>query len=181
MCCKVSHAQPGDPNEASGHYHMNLKQCHTCIGMFPDNYFGLAKFSRHGRSTICHNCRSQFLRLRRQLTKGSKSKIDDSVLRNVSIHNKTILTQALATSETMAIWAYQPETKRTFKIVFGIGSLGMKSMAIFDLDGRAFQEHSYSGHDSILDRLTVIVKDLGLRLELTEGDLITAKNLIFFI
>jgi hypothetical protein len=109
---------------------------------------------------------------------GYKAKSDDVQIRSVHIQNERVIKQAIKRSRFECM-GFIPHGQ-TFKVVFGIGSFGLLSMAVFGIDGSSFGEWNYSNLGS-QTTLLALLKDLKIRLELTEADLIAAKTTIYYL
>lgn len=154
--------------------------CHDCCAKLPTSDFNIAKYSPTGRSYICKHCRSQYLRLARR-SKGSNSKIDDSIIRSVYGQNLGILYHALAQPECV-VYGFIPHTDKSFKVHFGRSRYGIPSMAIFNTDGSSYQEYAYSGikQENLMSTLIDLLKTHGIRLELSELDIQVVKQTLYF-
>jgi hypothetical protein len=155
---------------------LKTKQCKDCLAVLPCTDFGPNKLGRGGIHNSCRACMAQYNRLKRVSKYGFKPKYE--LIRNVALHNAIVLDAALSTR--MTIIGFQPKTKREFKIVFNVGSLGMNAMAVFDLDGKLFHEWSYSGIDG-KKHILALLKEDGLRLEFSQAELFASKNVIYYL
>ncbi len=169
-----------DPKQAPQDPSLQFTICHDCRAKLPSTEFNIAKYSPTGRSYICRHCRSQYLRLSRR-AKGSNSKIDDSIIRSVLGQNSGILYHALSVPECVA-YGFVPHTNKVFKVHFGRSRYDFPSMAIFALDGSSYLEIAYSGipQDKLFDTLIGVLREHGIRLELSELDVEMSKRAIYF-
>lgn len=169
-----------DPKQAPADPTPQFTICHDCRAKLPSADFNIAKYSPTGRSYICRHCRSQYLRLSRR-AKGSNSKIDDSVIRSVLGQNSGILYHALSVPECVA-YGFVPHTDRLYKVHFGRSRYDFPSMAIFAMDGSSYLEIAYSGiaQDRLFNTLIEVLKEHGIRLELSEVDVQMVKQLVYF-
>ena len=169
-----------DPNHSQAASQAEFTICHDCCAKLPSPDFNIAKYSPTGRSYICKHCRAQYLRLSRR-AKGSNSKIDDSVIRSVLGQNTGILYHALSQKEC-TLYGFVPHTDKVFKVHFGRSRYDFPSMAIFNTDGSTYQEYAYSGikEANLMNTLIGLLKEHGIRLELSEIDIQVVKQAIYF-
>lgn len=175
------HAQSDQSNDEPNISNTQSKQCMECRALLPLSHFGLAKISTSGKAASCNQCKAQYLRLKRRIKYGSVSKVDDSILRNVSKHNDMILTQALSTTKYEGM-AFHTVTKEEYKVQIGASQrTGLSSIAIFNLDGSLFYEYAFSGLKDPQPSVLRWVKGFGLRLEHSIVDVMASKNTIYYI
>jgi hypothetical protein len=155
------------------------KVCSLCRASYPLSHFGLHSLGKYGYRNECNECRKQGFRLYRQKRYGSKSKFNEEIIRSVSHQNEIVLTYALSTPTT--IYGLQLDTMTEYKLVFGLGTLGMKAMSIFPMDGSTFQEYSYSPEAGERGVIQAIIDHLNLRLEFSQIELIASKNVIYYL
>lgn len=171
---KYSHAQPLDPNQA--------RTCRDCCAKQTLSNFGLAKYSADGRSHICHSCRSQYLRLKRKAKYNNSSNVDQEVIRSVRLQNERILQLALAQTTFQCI-GFVPHTDRVYRVHFGKSRYDFPSMAVFNENGSQYFEVAFSGLEasSVMAKLMDALKSDGIRLELSDADMIAAKTTIYYL
>lgn len=183
------HVHPGKPNnESDASNDAQTKQCHDCLGLYPLSYFGLAKYSKDGISHICFECNKQFQRVRRRKKynakspKGARSNIDD-ITRSVRIQNTNIIQSCIFQSRTIDICGFIPSTQATFHIQFGRNRYDLESMAVYDNLGNSYFEVVYSGiaPDKVISQLLANLKEHNIRLERSEGDIVLAKRVVYYI
>lgn len=170
-----SHAQPIDSE-------VQYKQCTDCRALLPLSHYGLSKMNKDGHSAICNLCRSQFLRLKRQAKYNSKSKVDDSLIRCVRVHNQQILQHALTQTSFQCI-GFIPHSTKVLRIHFGKSRYDMNSMAVFAEDGGQYFEVAYSGYDLLLiqDQLLSNLKKHNIRLEFSVVEMMASKNVLYHL
>lgn len=111
------------------------------------------------------------------------SKIDDSLIRNVSHQNETIVELVLALPTfQLECCAFDYTNLSDYKVFFGKSDrIGMQAVTIFNLDGSLFHEYAYSGSKTPGKAILSLVKALNLRLELTQIDMINSKQTIYYV
>lgn len=174
-----AHTQPIDPNKASATPEVEYKQCHDCLAKLPMGSFGLARYSKHGRSNICHDCRAQFQRLKRK-ERGAVSVVDDTQIRIVRIHNSALIDIGLSSTCEMA--GFNVLTKTEYKVFFGkSGYLGLDCLCVFSTDGSMLAELAYSGAKDIKAKLLDFCKSWNIRLEMSLNDVAVSKATIYYL
>lgn len=175
------HAQPIDPNNASANPHLQCKQCTDCRAILPIAHFGKAKINRDGYSKICKDCRAQYLRIKRVEKYGCKSTQDDSIVRNFRHHNTAILNKSL--NSTLEVRGFDVISKVDYKVFFGPSKYtGMQSIALFDFNCQLYREFTYCGKTGeVMETVLDILRNLNIRLEYTDGDVVTSKSTIYYV
>lgn len=164
-----------DPNESKAQF----KICTSCCANLPLSSYTQNKYGRHGKDNACSECRKQGLRLRRKALYNAVSKIDDSVVRNVYDHNSIIVDLAL---KGLTCVAFNTLNKEDYKVVFSKHSrTDLDSMTIIKMDGSVLHEYLYSGVKDVKPILLSFLKELNLRLEMTEVHAMTSKNVIYWV
>lgn len=161
----------------------STKRCNGCRAVLPMSHYGLTKSTRDGYRVICKTCRNQDRRVYWSNRFGTKrSQADEGITRNVKRQNETILTQALQSLSTFSCLAFRLDDLKDFKVVFGPSDItGLSSITVFSLDGEMLRSLSYSGMtSSVPEELLAFLKQLNLRLELSEVDSIASKTTIYF-
>jgi hypothetical protein len=173
-----SHTQNSAPDSQAA---PQLKRCTSCLANLTVAHFGLAKYGSSGRSAICHQCRAQYLRLKRQEKYGAKSNIDDSHIRIVALHNKAILGHALPTNK-LEFRAFDVVSMAEYHVFYGPSDrLGLQSLTLFTKDGSVFMEWALSGVKEPVQFLLAYLRLHSLRLELSDMDLLNSKRVIYFL
>lgn len=162
---------------------MHVKLCNECCSNRPVEAFGLNKLGRLGRNNTCMECRAQGFRLRRKRLYQAKSAIDDTIIRRVFDQNSHIIDLGLAQFHMDAVAFSVPANHTDYKVIFGDSDRsGMRSVAVFDMEGRMYRELSYSGQtQDIKNELLRFFKSLGLRLELSASDAYVSKAQIYYL
>lgn len=156
--------------------------CQECRALYPPEYFGKSKLFKSGKSRSCNQCKAQYLRLSRTRKYGTISKVDDSLIRNVKHHNTNLVQQALS-QKVCTLIGFQPHTDKVYKVVFGPSAqLGMDAVCLFSADGNMLRELAYSGQTKeIIEELISFIKQHEIRLELNEVQMMTSKNVIYWV
>lgn len=178
------HAQPNQSNNQPGASRdTQIKQCHDCLAQLPINCFGASKLSKGGYSHICSYCRAQYLRHRRKIKYNTKSKVSDEIIRSVRVQNQNLIQQCIFKSESVHIVGFIPSTQATFHIQFGRNRYDLESMAVYDDKGNSYFEVVYSGvdPDKVISQLLANLKEHNIRLERSEGDIVLAKRVVYYI
>lgn len=130
---------------------------------------------------MCNECNAQYKRLWRKSKYGSRPRIDDIIIRSVSIHNEAILDLVLS-SKTMELCAFDVVSLKEFKVIYGPSeTFSIHSIAIFAMDGSALIEWGLNGVANIKDHIANYLKSHGLRLELSPADILNSKQTIYYI
>lgn len=158
----------------------NYILCQECRALYPPAYFGKSKLFKSGKSRSCNQCKAQYLRLNRTRKYNTVSKVDDSLIRNVRHHNMIIL--GLAISNGLNCMAFNTSTKDDYKVVFSKDpKTNLDSMTIIKIDGSVLHEYLYSGVEDVKSIIIAFLKELNLRLELSEVHAMTSKNVIYWV
>lgn len=175
------HPHSIDPSNASQEHAPQSKQCSSCCANIPLASFGVLRYAKSGYRDVCKECRKQSFRLYRKAKFNSKSYIEDEVIRNVVVHNTQIVTQLI--NSTLEIRAFNTITKMDYKVFFGRSKFNdMQSVAFFDYNGNLFREFNYSGQDpTVIKSIISILRHHKLRLEYTDGDVVTSKSTIYYV
>ena len=170
--------QTNSIQDASGD--VQTKRCQDCRSVLTVNHFGVSKLNKDGYSNICNACRAQYVRLRRKVRFKTNSVIDDSIIRSVHRHNKTII-NAILKHSTFECRGFIPGSSKVFRIHFGKSRYDFPSLAIFSEDGSMYHEQAFSGLSTSLmaEALLKMMKLHKIRLELTDADVILSKRVIY--
>lgn len=176
-----AYTKPDKPySESEAQY----KQCIDCRGLLPINYFGLYRPSKDGHNSVCKACRSEFNRLNWTKKYGRVFKdFNPEVVRNVTVNNRLILKDCIFQPNTIDICGFIPSTQATFHIQFGRNRYDMESMAVYDDKGNSYFEVVYSGiaPDKVISQLLANLKEHNIRLERSEGDIVLAKRVVYYL
>lgn len=176
-----SRPRPIDPPIASQDCTVQCKKCNSCFARLPIASFGFLRYAKDGRRDTCKECRTQYFRLKRKAKYIVNSTVDDSVIRNVRIHNTSILNTCIFS--TLEIRGFDTVSKSDYKIFFGPSKYtGMHSIALFDFNCKLYREFVYSGEvHTVLESVLDILRNLNIRLEYTDGDVVTSKSTIYYV
>ena len=168
---------------------LNIKLCTYCYGHYPLNFFTLDRYSKDGHADMCSLCSAQYYRLYRSKRWDAKSyKHDDTLLRGVITHNTKILTIAI-NQPTFDCLAYSPANPDSlYTVHFGQSNLHLYAMDI-SLNGRVIRSFQYDdsailqpeSFQKIMDLLLQVLKELRLRLELNDVDMINSKRVVYLL
>lgn len=176
------HPHHTDPNEAPGIKRpLKYKTCQSCRVHLPVSAYTLNRLGRGGFGHECTDCKKQNLRLYRQKRYGSTSKVDDSLIRSVSLHNQLILGPVLAQNKA-EFRAFDVVSKMEYHVYYGPSErLGLNSLTLFTKDGSVFMEWALSGVKEPVQFLLAYLRLHNLRLELDDMGVINAKSAIYFL
>lgn len=150
------------------------------MAKLPLSCFGFHRMERDGHFKTCSECRAQYHRLLRKAKYNSKSLVDDSLIRNVSVHNEHILTTMMSIPNAKCI-GFIPHTDKVFRVHFGRSRYDMESMAVFSEGGESYFEIAYSNiHDS-LGQLMLNLKKFNIRLEFSVVEMMASKNVLYHL
>lgn len=143
--------------------------------------YGLNKRSLGGVYEVCKECRSQYFRFRSKQLYQSVSKTDDSIIRNVNIHNQTVITLALSLPSFKCI-GFVPHTPTLYRFEFGTGPIGLPSVTIYDADGTVNSQFSYKPDQTsaAAEKLAAFCKTDSIRLEISDLYMMASKNAIYW-
>lgn len=156
------------------------KICKSCRGNFPASYFGAYRYEKDNISSECKECHSQRFRLLRKNKYNAKSTKDDSVIRNLRTHNKTIIHQAILLPH-LDLYALNYDSKEIYTIsISSQAQPGAYKLTITfpsKNDGRTYL--FYPNDPGQLDFVIDLLKTLNLRLEKSEADCTVSKRYIY--
>lgn len=173
-------AKPIDPNNEPTDSKPVYATCNQCMAHLPLNCYGYHRMEKSGKSKTCSECRAQVFRLKRKAKYNSKSMADDSIVRHVYNHNKSLIALLLSIPEVSCI-GFIPHTDKVFRIDFGRSRYDLKSMAIFNEDGTSYFEIAYSGVEDPEGTILLNLKKHSIRLELTTMHMMASKNTIYHL
>lgn len=178
-----SQPQQDQSNSAPGASEVQYKKCNDCCALLPIAQFTLNYLGKKGRNNVCKDCRAQDFRLLRKRKYNSKSKVDDSIVRNMAVHNTTILKEIIPSNTNHDIYGFKPNTSHIYRIHIGRSRYDMMSIAIFDQSGNVYREYAWSGDpdDVVIATILAILKEHSIRLERSEGDMVLAKRTIYYL
>jgi hypothetical protein len=175
-------AKPDASNNQPNEHKAQYKHCRECCAKLPASAYGFYRYTKDRLTQVCKECRSQTQRIKRQAKYQTKGISDDEIVRNIVHHNTNLITYALS-QKVCTLIGFQPHTDKVYKVVFGPSAqLGMDAICIFSTDGNMLRELAYSGQTKeIIDELLGFIKQHNLRLELNEVQMMTSKNVIYWV
>lgn len=174
-----ANAKPDASNNQPEQPKAHFKICRECCANLPSSSYGFYKYTRDRLTQVCKECRSQTQRIKRKLKYGTIGLFDGEPIRNVSLQNDHIINQALS---DLTCVAFNTATKEDYKVVFAKDSkTDLKSMTIIKMDGSVLHEYLYSGVKDVKPILMNLLKQLNLRLELSEAYMMASKNVIYYV
>lgn len=178
-----SQPQQDQSNNEPAKSEVQYKQCNDCCAKLPLSHFTLNYLGKSGRNNVCKDCRAQNFRLLRKRKYNAKSKVDDSIIRSMLVQNTNILKESIFQPRTIDICGFIPSTQATFHIQFGRNRYDLESMAVYDDKGNSYFEVVYSGvdPDKVISQLLANLKEHNIRLERSEGDIVLAKRVVYYL
>lgn len=159
---------------------LDIRLCQDCRAYLPISHFGVSRRAVNGYSAKCKACRSNYSHRR-----SAKNPRPDPI-RNVNHQNRMITDLAAASiSPTFACVAFSTETFEDYRVVFEKGSQ-LHKVSIWKpnplqaFDYTLIKQLSYlPGEPMIQDQISYLLRNLNIRLELSDVDAITTKRVVY--
>lgn len=166
-----------DPTSAT-----ETRRCHHCNANLPLSAYGLFKPDPKGYAKICKLCRSEISATRWTRKYGRRKPLPESITRGVTWHNREILNNVIAKG-SMELRGFDVSTKMEYKVFYGPSDRhGLMSFAMFNRTGSLYREWAYSGEvRDPVDTMLAILRELDIRLEWSDLDVINSKTLIYIL
>lgn len=159
---------------------LDIRLCQDCRAYLPISHYGVSRRAVNGYSAKCKACRSNYSHRRK-----AKNPRPDPI-RNVNHHNRHICDLASqSTSTSFACVAFSTETFQDFRVVFEKESQLHKVSIWLPNPSVAFdytliKALSYMPNEPMIqDQISYLLRNLNIRLELSDVDAHNSKRTIY--
>jgi hypothetical protein len=163
-----------------------LKRCDCCIGQLPISDYGKSRSGKDGLNPTCRLCNRELGRHKYNIKFGHvhTDELTAGNHRILKLNNMTLL-QHLFSNPSASIYGFIPHSNHVYTVSIGPSS----SLSTHDCirligqsDDTLSYEYAYDRRDpNVVPMLMTILKQLSIRLERTESDMLDSKQSIYYI
>ena len=163
-----------------------LKRCDCCIAMLPTSDFGKSRSAKDLLNATCRLCIRELGR-HKYAVKFGHVHTDELMAGSYRIlkYNNTFLLQHLLSNPSTSIHGFIPHSNHDYMVSIGPSS-SLSTHDCIRLIGQSDEtlsyEYAFDRRDpNVIPMLMTILKQLSIRLERTESDMLDSKSSIYYI